>query len=163
MAAPGEALGWIGFLAADVTLGTWISLANFVLLCAAFVLGLWIKDRFFTPLKIGLIEATSSLTASITSVDAQRKIDYATMHGLIATQAATLAAIVDTVRSLKGSAERISADFGESALNLAREQGRLATAEHHIRGEIAAVKIKQDVRIRREQEPWNGVGRRQGE
>ena len=157
---PSETLGWVGFLVADITLATWISLANFVLLCVAFVLGLWIKDRFFTPLKLGLLEATSSLTAAITAVDAQRKVDYATMQGLIATQAATLGAIVDTVRSLKGSAEKITSDFGESALNLAREQGRLATAEHHIRGEIAAVKIKQDVRIRREQEPWDGVDRR---
>ena|SRR6185369_15451965 len=132
--------------AVEIGLAGWVSIANFVLLCVLAVLGLWIKDKFFTPLKLSLIEATNTLTRSIEAESAARKIENATMQGIVTSHASTLATMVRSIEGLQSAATK----FGEAALNLAREQGRQAEREHYLIGELSKVKIKQDIRIRKE-------------
>lgn len=146
-----------------MTPAAWISAANLVLLIGIAVLGLWIKDKFFTPLRIDLLNTTAELRASIVAEQSARKIELVTMNAAVAAQGQTVAALAEAVRSLDKTSASITEHVGASIVALAQEQGRLATAEHNIRNEIAAVKVRQEFRIHREQaSAWDGFERRKG-
>jgi len=126
----------------------YVSLANFLLLVVLAVLGLWIKDKFFTPLRIDMIKTTAELRKSIAEEQTARKLELVAMSAAIREQNKTSASLQRAVSVLEQTSRDVTERFGASVVALAQEQGRLAEREHFLSTEITAVKLRQDERLR---------------